>query len=440
MATTKPAKKRNRKKPKPNRPSVHDVPKNPRMRNLRIAKVRVADLEDAPWNFRRHPTEQEAALAGAIEELGFYGYPDVYQTKEGPLRICDGHLRKALLLKRYGPDAEIEVNVTDFDEAEAKKATLTKDPLTEMAQVDGVALDQLLREVQTGSEALQAMLAALAKDSGLYQTPEIVEDEAPEAPAVPITKPGDLWLLGEHRLLCGDSTKAEDVARLMNGERAGLMNTDPPYGVDYAKLKKGMPGFTSLERDGPIENDELTDGPALQAFLESAIRAALPHLTERPAFYLWHPMLTQGTFFAAAAAAADILIHRQIIWVKPQMVLTRSGMYHWKHELCFYGWIRGKQCAWHGDKCQVSVWEIGESTRGREHPTQKPVALFAPPLLNHLHQGGLCYEPFSGSGSQIIAAEQLHRRCYAMEISPAYCDVAVTRWSKLTGRTAELSH
>jgi DNA modification methylase len=227
----------------------------------------------------------------------------------------------------------------------------------------------------------------------------------------------------------------------MGGERAGLMNTDPPYGVDYAKLKKGMPGFTSLDRDGPIENDELTDGPALQAFLESVIRVAVPHLTERPAFYLWHPMLTQGTFFAAAAAAAaaDILIHRQIIWVKPQMVLTRSGMYHWKHELCFYGWIRGKQPPWYGDKCQVSVWELGETTRDRVHPTQKPVALFAPPMTNHTHEGDLCYEPFSGSGSQIIAGTQLNRRVFAMEVAPAYVDVCVARWEKFTGRKAELA-
>jgi DNA modification methylase len=264
-------------------------------------------------------------------------------------------------------------------------------------------------------------------------------DKADELREAWQTERGQLWVVPsksvpgkEHRLLCGDSTSEADVARLMGGEKAGLMNTDPPYGVDYAAVKNGIPrsGFKNIQKErGDIENDNLTDGPQLQAFLESAIRAAVPHLVENPAFYLWHPMLTQGTFFAAAAAAAaaDILIHRQIIWVKPHMVLTRSGMYHWKHELCFYGWIRGKKCAWLGDKSQTSVWEMGENTRDRNHPTQKPVELFTRPMKNHLEKGEIAYEPFSGSGSQFVAAEQLGRLCYGIEICEKYVAVALQR-------------
>lgn len=139
---------------------------------------------------------------------------------------------------------------------------------------------------------------------------------------------------------------------------------------------------------------------------------------------------------AAAAAAADILIHRQIIWVKPHMVLTRSGQYHWKHELCFYGWIRGTPCHWYGNKSQVSVWEIGESQRGRQHPTQKPVALFLPPIHNHTQPGDAVYEPFSGSGSQFIAAEQTDRRCIGIELEPRYVQVAIDRWEAFTGKKA----
>jgi DNA modification methylase len=151
-------------------------------------------------------------------------------------------------------------------------------------------------------------------------------------------------------------------------------------------------------------------------------------------------MLTQGTFFAAAAAA-DILIHRQIIWVKPHMVLTRSGMYHWRHELCFYGWRRGNKPEWYGSKGQTSVWDdmAKESKAGRNHPTQKPVELFERPIGNHALPGEVIYEPFSGSGSQIIAAEKTDRECRAMEIDARYIDAAIIRWQSFTGQQATLN-
>jgi DNA modification methylase len=149
-------------------------------------------------------------------------------------------------------------------------------------------------------------------------------------------------------------------------------------------------------------------------------------------------MLTQGTFFAAAAAAAaaDILIHRQIIWQKPSMVFGR-GDYHWQHELCFYGWVRGNRPPFYGPRNQTTLWAIGRET-SKDHPTAKPVDLWRPPIENHTKAGEIMYEPFSGSGSQIIAAEQTGRRCYAMELSPQYVDVAVRRWQQFTGKTATL--
>jgi DNA modification methylase len=374
--------------------------------------------------------------------------PVAANKRTGAVEAGNGTLEAARALEW----SHLAVVWVDDDPATAAGFSIADNRTSELAEWDTAALDKLLREVNTGNDPeLDAMMADLAKSEGLYRDgyQTLEDDEAPVSQAAELQKkwktaPGQLWVIPSksvegkaHRLLCGDSTKAEDVKRVMGGERAGLMNTDPPYGVDLAGVKPkgvGLPkgvGFNTLESTGPIENDDLTDGPKLQAFLESAIRAALPHLIERPAFYLWHPMLTQGTFFAAAAAAADILIHRQIIWVKPHLVLTRSGMYHWKHELCFYGWIRGKQCAWHGDKTQVSVWEVGEPTEGRCHPTQKPLELFARPMRNHLKEGELAYEPFSGSGSQLIAAEQLSRLCYAIELEPKYVAVALERLKTL---------
>jgi DNA modification methylase len=189
---------------------------------------------------------------------------------------------------------------------------------------------------------------------------------------------------------------------------------------------------------GDIDND-IDDGPKLQSFLEAVFRSATSNaLAENAAWYLWHAQMTQAFYAAAAAAAADLLIHRQIIWVKPSLMFGH-GDYHWKHELCFYGWVKGHRPPFYGERNQVTVWEIGNETAptDRDHPTQKPVALWDAPILNHTKPGEVVYEPFSGSGTQIIAAEQKGRKCRAIEISPGYVDVAVQRWEKLTGRTAK---
>jgi len=268
------------------------------------------------------------------------------------------------------------------------------------------------------------------------------EDDVPEPPKTAITKPGDLWLLGEHRLLCGDATKAEDVERLMNGGRAGLMNTDPPYGIGYDN-KAIHPNSGPVA--GTIANDDLTDRK-LQDFLEQVFKVATAKvLQDNAAWYLWHAHLTQGFFAAAAAAAAaDVILHRQIIWVKPILVFGR-GQYHQRHEPCFMGWVRGNSPPdyglGNGERTQTTVWEIASVTQAErkefDHSTPKPVELFAIPIVKHLKKAELCYEPFAGSGPQFIAAEKLNRKCYGLEIEPKYCDVIVERWENFTGGKAK---
>ena len=402
----------------------------------------ITDLKPDPQNRRKHNPRNLGMLADALREVGASRSIVIDETGEvlagngvveaastvglSKVQVVEADGETIVAVRRRGLTPEQKRALAIYDNRVAELAEWDWDQLG-ADQAAGLTLEPWFTDAE---------LATGFKDLKTGQTDP---DDAPGIHSTDIVR-GDLFELGTHRLLCGDATSAADVARVMGNQHAGLMNTDPPYGVDYAAVKDGIPrsGFRDIQaRGGDITNDDLVDGPQLQAFLERMIRAAVPHLCPAPAFYLWHPMLTQGTFFAAAAAAADILIHRQIIWVKPHFVLTRSGQYHWKHELCFYGWIRGQPCPWYGDKSQVSVWELGESQRDRVHPTQKPVALFVMPIQNHTCRDDVVYEPFAGSGSQFIAAEQTTRQCYGLEIEPRYCQVTIDRWEAFIGQRAQ---
>jgi DNA modification methylase len=402
-----------------------------------IKMMPLSELKGAPYNPRRISPEALAGLTASIKRFGLT-QPIVWNKRTK--RIVSGHQR-VKALKAMG-EKEALVMIVDWPEIQEKAANLAHNNPAIEGEFTG-SVDELLAEIMAGDKQLFDDLL-LEDISGADIEPLAGgltdADVAPPKPVSTKIKVGDLYALGDHRIFCGDSTKPSDVKRLMTSNKAVLMNTDPPYGVDYgdvansrdraANKRKG--GNGKIKRDSFIKNDEL-DGKQLQAFLESAIRSALPHLIENPAFYLWHPMLTQGTFFAAAAA--DILIHRQIIWVKPSLIMGR-GDYHWRHELCFYGWIRGKRCRWYAGRNQDTVWDISRENDGI-HPTQKPVELFIRPIQNHTKKGDIIYEPFSGSGSQIIAAEQTARRCFAIEIDPGYVEVAIKRWEDFTGKKSK---
>ena len=405
-------------------------------RNKEIRRVRVVDLEDSPHNFRTHPKAQRDAFAGAVAEVGWYGYPDVYETESGRLRICDGHLRKSFLLEQYGADAEIDVNVTDFTEADAQKALATHDPLAAMAEHDAEKLAALLSEIETDSEALQGMLDELAEEAGVGEGPvEIVEDEVPEPPADPITQPGDLWILGDHRLLCGDSTKAEDVARLMGGAKTDLVFTDPPYGVDVQERDLQQAKVRGRRKDGKgVANDNL-QGDDLRAFLDTIFGNVLMHTSPGACWYVCAPSGVDYRHPLNALAELGVARHG-LVWVKDRFVMGRCD-YHYRHENIIYGWTPGAAHKALSDRDKDSVWEYARPGRSPEHPTMKPVELVAYALGNSSNPGDLVIEPCGGSGTTLIAAEQLGRKCYGMEISPAYCDVIVKRWEALTGRQAE---
>lgn len=395
---------------------------------IEVRRVSLSEIHLDPSNARRHPDRNIQTIIGSLKT---FGQVEPLVVQKGTGKIIGGNGRYVAM--REAGITEADVYELDIDDPKATALGIALNRTAELAEWDEDVLGRIAASLKDDPELLAAtgfdeddLREMLGEPAGKTDP-----DEVPEPPAEAKTQRGDLIVMGRHRLLCGDSTNAEDVARVMGGERAVLMNTDPPYGIAYvsgAQSKGQGEGFAE------IENDEL-DGEKLQAFLEATIRAAVPHLSDAPAFYLWHPMLTQGTFFAAAAAAADVLIHRQIIWVKPSLILGR-GDYHWRHELAFYGWIRGKRCPWLKGRDQTTVWEIGRESDG-EHPTQKPVELFRRPIHNHTEPGEIVYEPFAGSGSQFIAAEELGRRCFGLEIEPRYCDVIVDRWQAFTGKKAE---
>ena len=396
-------------------------------------------------NARRHPSKQREALRGSLNTVGWVA-PVIVSAKSG--KILDGHARveEALARDKNQVVPFVEVDVTE-DEERLILATL--DPITGLATYDKEALDALLRELSTGESAINQLLGDLATSNGLSLSEERPAgpggddfDVTPD-PAQTRVKAGDLWQLGDHRLLCGDSTNDADVRRLMVGERAVLFATDPPYLVDYdgtnhpskwsdtAEVKKAKNkdhSDTYHDWDSAADQSGLYDG-----FISLAVKTAI---TEGAAWYCWHASRNQG-MLEAAWAKHGAFVHQQIIWVKSRPVLTYSW-YMWAHEPCFFGWLRGqkpKRCA--GDY-PPTTWVIeSAAVETTEHPTSKPIELFAIPMRQHTQEGDLCYEPFAGSGSQIIAAERLKRRCNAMEREPKYCDVILRRWEAETGQKAE---
>ncbi len=257
----------------------------------------------------------------------------------------------------------------------------------------------------------------------------------PEPPRNPVSRTCDLWLLGEHRLLCGDSTSCNDVRRLMNGERATLFATDPPYLVDYDASNHPAGSKCSPASNGTTWDDSSQGAELYDGFIAAAVAEAI---TEDAAWYCWHASRRQA-MLEACWEKAGAFVHQQIIWVKDRGVLTRSH-YLWKHEPCFMGWIKGKRPPKVADEMLPSIWEMPGFVKDErpDHPTPKPLDAFGIPMRQHVARGGLCYEPFSGSGSQIMAGEANGRRVYAMEISPAYVDVAIERWQAETGKEAIL--
>lgn len=399
---------------------------------LTIEWVETDKLFCSPSN-PRHNEPAVPHVASSIRRFG-WRQPIVAQ-RSGEVIAGNTRLKAA---KELGHE-KVPVAWFDGTDTEAAAFSIADNRTHEFAEWDDASLAQILEHLRA-EDALEgvgyddadidALLAELAEDA----EPADVDDPGPtEPPEKPVSERGDLWLLGDHRLLCGDSTSSTDLARLMGDDIAAVMATDPPYCIDYTGNQR--PNDAGKDWSDRYREVDIKD---LGEFLRGVFAAVLPHLRDDAGVYVWHAHLKYPVV-DQVFEEHGLLRHQPIIWVKPSTTFTYS-YYRWAHEPCLFGWRKGHKPPRFIKSGLSSVWEVDwegkQRVSGNDHPTQKPVRLFEIPMELHTRAGEVVLEPFSGSGSQLIAAEKLRRRCRAMEISPAFVDVAIRRWQDATGKEA----
>lgn len=322
----------------------------------------------------------------------------------------------------------IAVKRTGLSEEEKVGLALADNRTSDLSDWDADMLKQLSEEQDITPWFDDEDLAEIIGEVEKLPAQELTDpDDVPEVDdAATITQPGDLWILGDHRLLCGDSTDISAMERLLGGAQADLWITDPPYNVNYE-------GGTGLK----IENDNMADADFRQ-FLVDAYTAANAVLRPGAAFYIWHAD-SEGYNFRGAAFDIGWKIRQCLVWAKSSLVMGRQD-YQWKHEPCLYGWTEGASHTWNSDRKQTTLLEFDKPRKNGEHPTMKPVELFQYQIENSTKPGQIALDSFGGSGTTAIACERSNRKARLMELDPKYCDVIVKRWSDFTGREAILEN
>lgn len=376
----------------------------------------VGDIFPYDYNTKKHDKTQINNVAESIKQFGFV--QPVVIDSDGVIVI--GHCR-VLAAKKLGMKEVPCVCVDDLTPEQVNALRIVDNKSNESEwDMDLLALE--LPEID---------LTGFDFDFGLEEEKEVrevVEDEAPEIDEVnePTAKLGDIWQLGRHRLMCGDSTSIVDVETLMDGAKADLLLTDPPYNVAYeGKTKEKL----------TIQNDNMGD-TTFREFLASAFEAADNVMKPGAVFYIWHADLEAYNF---RGACRDIgwQVRECLVWNKNSMVMGRQD-YHWKHEPCLYGWKDGAGHLWASDRKQTTVINWDRPTKADIHPTMKPVGLFDYQIQNNTKGGDIVLDLFNGSGTTIMACEQNGRTAYTMELDPRYVDAAIKRWETFTGEKAVL--
>lgn len=391
-----------------------------------IEKKNTADLLPADYNPRKDlkPGDPEyEKLKRSLEQFG-YVEPVIWNKATG--RVVGGHQRLKVLIDMG--ITEVECVVVDLPEDKEKALNIAlnkisgdwdKDKLAVLiADLQGTAFDVSL----TGFDA--AEIDDLFKDTLKDGVKDDNFDVDAELKEPPITKPGDIWTLGRHRLVCGDSTKAETFDLLMAGAKANLVITDPPYNVNYEGSA------------GKIQNDNMGN-EAFYEFLLAAFRNTAAIMADDASIYVFHAD-TEGLNFRRAFADAGFYLSGCCIWKKQSLVLGRSP-YQWQHEPVLYGWKKGGKHQWYTGRKETTIWEFDKPKKNGDHPTMKPIPLLAYPIMNSSMSNTLVVDPFGGSGSTLIACEQTNRSCNTIELDPKFCDVIVKRYIEQVGSSEKVS-
>lgn len=406
-----------------------------------------------PLNFRRHPAHQKKAMTGVLSEIGWI--QDVIVNKVTG-HIIDGHLRVELAMQR---SEKVPVKYVELSEHEEKIALASIDPIGALAEQDQAMLDDLIEDIGTvENDDLSAFLDSMLSDGPDMDEAEeeglIDDDECPDAPAESVIKPGDVFILGDHRVICGDSTNMDDIDKLMAGDQADMLWIDPHYNVDYT----GSDGKK-------IDNDNMDDS-AFRQFLRDLFSSCAAVMKAGSPFYIAHAD-SEGYNFRGAAQESGLDVKQCLIWVKNSFVIGRQD-HQWQHEPILYGWKPGAAHKWYGEFNKSTVIDeqpkVNDLDRSElmnlvrelrntlattviredkpkangDHPTMKPIRLIGLHLKNSTRRGDVVIDFCGGSGSTLIACEKLGRKARLCELSPTYAQVIVERWQEFTGKDAIL--
>lgn len=389
--------------------------------------VDVSELIPYANNSRTHSDEQVLQIAASIKEFGFLN-PIIVDGSNG---IIAGHGR-VMAAKKLSIKELPCIDASHLTEAQKKAYIIADNKLAlnagwddEILRVEFEALKELDFDLSLTGFSLEELEAFEVEELDT-EYDEDADGEIIEPPPEPKTKEGDVWILGKHRLMCGDSTSIDALEKLCNNQLVDMWLTDPPYNVAYeGKTKEAL----------TIKNDSMGDDDFRQ-FLRDCYVAADAVMKPGAVFYIWHAD-SEGYNFRGAAKDANWKVRQCLIWKKSTLVMGRQD-YHWKHEPCLYGWKEGAGHLWASDRKQTTILEFDKPSRNGEHPTMKPVDLFSYCLLNNTKGGDIVLDSFGGSGTTIIACEKDGRVGYLMELDPKYCDVIINRWQTLTGKDAIL--